>query len=91
MFQGFILTNGIRHDGGPGSGPQGGQHTMEHNASSYMQRAGKGENINKLMKEIGEKHGLGKAHHEAIRNTMERMQEITNRLSIRKFGPGYAS
>jgi protein-tyrosine-phosphatase len=85
MFQGYILQNGIRHDGGPGSGPQGGSH-IEHSATAFMHRAGKGEDIDKLMKEIAEKHGIRPENQHIIRRTLEHMQNMDKVMGLRKLG-----
>lgn len=92
-FQGYVLVSGVRNDGGPGSGPQGGSgsHTIEESAREMMHRAGRGENIDQLMKEISDKHGIGQEHQHIIRKTLMHMQELSGRLNTRKFGMAYGS
>jgi len=86
MFKGFVLTNGVRHDGGPGSGPQGGQHTIEQSAREFAHRASKGEDVDGLIKEISEKHGIGPEHQHIIRSTLEHLQSMDSMIGMRKLG-----
>lgn len=51
-----------------------------------MHRAGKGEDIDKLMKEIAEKHGIRPENQHIIRRTLEHMQNMDKVMGLRKLG-----